>query len=75
MRYSLDPMETRDPENGLPILVTVEEAALMLNIGRTNAYQFVMSGQIQSVKIGRRRLVVRAGVQNFVDELIRTQSE
>jgi excisionase family DNA binding protein len=74
MKYSVDPLETRDPGNGLSLLVTVEEAAQMLNIGRTNAYQLVMSGQIQSVKIGRRRLVVRAGVQNFVDELVRTQS-
>jgi excisionase family DNA binding protein len=54
---------------GPPLLLTVEEAATSLRIGRTRTYQLVMAGRIQSVKLGRRRLVVRAGLERFVHEL------
>ena len=56
------------------MLVTVEEAAGLLRIGRTTAYELVMSGKLQSVKVGRRRLVVRDGVREYVDELLRIQN-
>ena len=59
---------------GYPMLVTVEEAAGLLRIGRTTAYELVMSGKLQSVKVGRRRLVVRDGVREYVDELLRIQN-
>ena len=71
--------ETRAPtldENGVPVrhsntplLITVEEAADLLGIGRTTTYELVMSGEIPSVKIGRRRLVVRSGLSHYVDRL------
>jgi len=54
---------------GLTLLLTVEEAASLLRIGRTNMYELVMRGEVQSVKIGRRRLVVRDGLMRYVDEL------
>ena len=59
---------------GYPVLLTVEEAAGLLRIGRTTAYELVMSGKLRSVKVGRRRLVVRDGVQDYVGELLRTQN-
>jgi excisionase family DNA binding protein len=54
---------------GLALLVTVEEAAQLLRLGRTRTYQLVMAGQIRSVKLGRRRLVVRSGLEDFVGQL------
>jgi excisionase family DNA binding protein len=39
----------------------------LLRIGRTTAYELVMSGKLQSVKVGRRRLVVRDGVRRYVE--------
>jgi excisionase family DNA binding protein len=54
-------------------LLTIDEAAALLKIGRTNTYGLVMAGQIQSVKIGRRRLVVASGLQVFIDRLIEEQ--
>jgi excisionase family DNA binding protein len=74
MRLPVDPIEFSKSQIGWPMLVTVEEAAWLLRIGRTTAYELVMSGKIQSVKVGRRRLVVREGIQDYVDELLRTQS-
>ncbi len=59
---------------GYPVLLTVEEAAGLLRIGRTTAYELVMSGKLRSVKVGRRRLVIRDGVQDYVSELFRSQS-
>ena len=46
--------------------VTVEEAAAMLGIGRSTAFDLVTSGQLQSFTIGRRRLVVVSGIDEFV---------
>lgn len=56
------------------LLLTVEEAATLLRLGRTQTYELVMLGKIQSVKIGRRRLVVRDSLQNFVSHLLEEQS-
>jgi excisionase family DNA binding protein len=57
------------------LLLTVEEAAALLHIGRTTTYELVMRGQIQSVRIGRRRLVVREGLQRYVAALLTAQAE
>jgi excisionase family DNA binding protein len=59
---------------GLPLLLTVEEAASLLRLGRTRVYQLVMGGKIQSVKVGRRRLVVREGLEEFVAQLVEDQA-
>jgi excisionase family DNA binding protein len=64
--------EFRSAPGNAPLL-TIEEAAALLKIGRTNTYGLVMAGQIQSVKIGRRRLVVASGLQVFIDRLIEEQ--
>jgi excisionase family DNA binding protein len=55
------------------ILLSVEETAELLGLGRTHTYELVMSGKILSVKVGRRRLVVSDSLQDFVGELVRTQ--
>lgn len=59
---------------GPSLLLTVEEAAELLRLGRTRTYQLVMSGRIPSVTIGRRRLVLRAGLEEYVRSLFLDQS-
>lgn len=39
------------------VLLTVEEAAERLHIGRTTMYALVSSGAVESVKVGRLRRV------------------
>ncbi len=56
------------------LLISVENAATILGIGRTRTFELVMSNAVTSVKIGRRRLVVRSSLQEFVDQLTETQS-
>jgi excisionase family DNA binding protein len=38
----------------------------MLGIGRTVAYGLVLSGELRSIKIGRRRLVAISSVSEYV---------
>lgn len=52
-----------------PVTVSVEQAAALLGVGRTVAYGLVLGGQLRSVKIGRRRLVIRASIEEYVARL------
>ncbi len=45
----------------------VEEAAALLGIGRSAAYEGVRSGQIPSIRIGKRVLVPRAALERLLD--------
>ena len=58
---------------GSSLLLSVVEAATQLRIGRTQTYELVMGGQIPSVMIGRRRLIVRSGLEDFVRSLVAKQ--
>lgn len=55
-------------------LLTVEEAARLLCIGRTTMYSLVSSGAIASVTIGRLRRVPYESIDEFVAAL-RTRNE
>ena len=55
------------------LLVSVEQAASILGIGRTRTFELVMSQTITSVKIGRRRLVVRRSLEEFIQRLVAAQ--
>ncbi len=51
------------------LLLTVKEAAEALGIGRSKVYELVMSGQLESVRIGGSRRVPVDALHNFVNEL------
>lgn len=51
------------------IVLTVEEAAHRLGIGRTLMYALVMSGEVESVRIGRLRRVPADALDVYVDRL------
>lgn len=63
-----------DSRLDLSLLLTVEEAAILLRLGRTQTYELVMRGKVPSIKIGRRRLVVREGLRTYVSTLLEEQS-
>lgn len=46
--------------------LTVDEAARILGIGRSTAYDAVRAGQIPAIKIGRRLLIPRARFEREV---------
>ena len=51
------------------LLLTVEEAADQLGIGRTLAYALVKDGEIESVRIGRLRRIPSAALGRYLDRL------
>ncbi|GAA4828848.1 helix-turn-helix domain-containing protein [Saccharopolyspora rosea] len=72
---SPEPVEAEPEVRTLPdrTLLTVEEAAQYLGIGRTKTYELVKSGEIESVRIGRLRRVPRTAIDAYADRLINQQ--
>src|SRR5262249_9576964 len=60
-------LQTRSASSGVPrVLLTVEEAASALGLGRTYVWQLVMRSELCSVKVGRKRRVPVAALHDFV---------
>jgi excisionase family DNA binding protein len=50
-------------------LLTVEEAAEILHVGRDKAYYLIRTGQLRSIKIGKLRRVSRVWIAELVERL------
>lgn len=57
-----------------PLLLTVVEAARLLGVGRSTAYELLASGELESVHIGRSRRVPVVAVENYVESLRSSRS-
>ncbi|TQS43748.1 helix-turn-helix domain-containing protein [Cryptosporangium phraense] len=62
------------PEAGDDLVLTVEEAAARLRVGRTTMYGLIASGAVETVTIGRLRRVPTASLHTYVEGL-RTRGE
>lgn len=51
-------------------LLTIEELCKELGIGRSKAYQLLKDKQIPSGKIGRRILIRRSDVNQYIDRIL-----
>jgi excisionase family DNA binding protein len=51
------------------LLLPIPDAAAVLGVGRTTCYGLLAAGDIQSVTIGGRRLVVADSLREYVDRL------
>lgn len=51
------------------VVLTVEEAAERLGVGRTLVYALVKSGEIESISIGRLRRIPCDALDDFVTRL------
>ncbi|MEM7778063.1 MAG: helix-turn-helix domain-containing protein [Pseudomonadota bacterium] len=49
--------QSHSGRDGSPIAVAPAEAARLANVGRTKIYEAIGSGELPSLKIGRRRLI------------------
>ena len=49
-------------------LITVDELISWIRLGRTRTHELLRSGEIQSYKLGRRRLVRRRDVEVWLEE-------
>ena len=50
----------------LPLVLTIDELAPLLNVGRNTAYEMVRCGQIKSVKIGSQYRILKHELQRFL---------
>ena len=52
-----------------PLLLTVEEAAACLRLGRTRTFDLIARGEIESVRVGRSRRVPVEALDRYVAQL------
>jgi putative molybdopterin biosynthesis protein len=52
------------------LLLTIEESARLLGLGRSKFYTEVLSGRCESVKVGKRRLVPLRSLESYVERLL-----
>lgn len=57
-----------------PLLLPIPDAARALGVGRTSIYGLIAAGDLETVKIGARTLVVEASLGQYVERL-RTAGE
>lgn len=67
-----DPGPPQEPPRQMPkrIMLTAEEVADQLGIGRTLMYSLLKSGEIESVRIGRLRRIPAAAVSDYAARLV-----
>ncbi|WP_326589281.1 excisionase family DNA-binding protein [Streptomyces sp. NBC_01294] len=58
-----------DPHDSTLVLLTVEEAARRLRIGRTTCFALVASGALESVTVGRLRRIPPDALPAYVARL------
>jgi excisionase family DNA binding protein len=64
-----------DMDNHERLTFTVEEAARKIGISRAKAYECVRSGEIPSVRIGRRLVVPRLALDRLLDVAPRSHTD
>lgn len=53
---------------GPALLLTAEQAARMLSVSRSRVYEWLQTGELPSVTLGRSRRVTRRALEQFVAE-------
>jgi excisionase family DNA binding protein len=53
-------------DQGTKLLLTVEEAARALGLGRSLVYELVLREEIASIKVGRARRIPKLALEEFV---------
>lgn len=53
-----------------PHFTSIPEAAEVLGIGRSKTYELIGEGKLETVRIGRRRLVTVASIKALTAELM-----
>lgn len=52
-----------------PLLLTLDETAAVLKVGRSTVYALIRAGELDSVKIGTNHRVALDDVKNYVNRL------
>jgi excisionase family DNA binding protein len=57
------------------LLVSAEEAASILSLGRSKVFELLAAGELESFTVGRRRLIPRQALTEFVERQRQDQWE
>lgn len=52
-----------------PLLVNTRDARFMLGIGNTKLYQLINEGHLETVKLGRKRLITVNSANRLIEKL------
>ena len=52
-----------------PDVVTIDELQSMLHVGRNTAYKLLQDDRIKTLKIGKRYIIPKVSVINFVSSI------
>jgi excisionase family DNA binding protein len=63
------------PTAGLKLLLSIPEAAALLNVGRSLVYELVHMGAITTLKIGKSRRVPVAALREFIAQRVQAQDD
>jgi len=64
-------MQTPTPGGTPPTtLLTVAEAAMRLSIGRSHLYALMASGELRSIRLGRRRLIPESAIEDLIADAL-----
>lgn len=55
-----------DPTSVERLAYDVDALTHVLPLGRTKLYELIQSGELPSIKVGRRRLITRSAVEQFL---------
>lgn len=58
-----------------PLLLTPEEVADVLRVGRTKVYSLIQRGELRSVRIGKSRRIPYSALEAFVEGRLAGVSE
>jgi excisionase family DNA binding protein len=67
--YLLGATVSAEPAEPEPYLVSLDEAARRLGLGKTSVYGLVRAGRLKTVKVGKRHLVPTASLDAYVSSL------
>lgn len=62
-------MEHKDIFSDYPDVVDINDLTRMLNIGRNKAYELINTNKIQSIKIGRKHIIPKFRVVEFLQNV------
>ncbi len=62
--------EAEDADELKRVLITIDEAARRLSIGRSHVYEQMRRGVLRSIHIGRSRRILESDLVRFVDDLL-----
>ena len=66
-------MRARKISDASPLLISIDQAADRLSVGRSKVYELGAEGKLQFVKIGRATRVVVASIEALIGEAVTDQ--